>query len=128
MQTQIARQQSGPTGGLSVSLEKNTINSTNLTVFSSSDPQKHYKEIDNKMDVDGDPEDVDLEDTENHWGINGISNLGNTCYVNATLQCLFRVQPLRDYFLNGLHIAELNPNNTKGSGGKLAKAYGELLG
>lgn len=42
-------------------------------------------------------------------GINGIRNLGNTCYVNAALNCLFKIQPLADYCLNNLHLKELKP-------------------
>ena len=29
----------------------------------------------------------------------GLANLGNTCYMNAALQCLGSVVPLRSYFM-----------------------------
>lgn len=29
----------------------------------------------------------------------GLANLGNTCYMNASLQCLSNIRRLRDYFL-----------------------------
>lgn len=30
----------------------------------------------------------------------GIINLGNTCYINATLQCLLSIHPFVDWLLN----------------------------
>ena len=33
----------------------------------------------------------------------GIANLGNTCYLAATLQCLLRVPTLRNYLLRQSH-------------------------
>ena len=30
----------------------------------------------------------------------GLNNIGATCYMNATLQCLSNTKPLKEYFLN----------------------------
>ncbi len=79
------------------------------------------------MHIDDDEAEVDLEDESLQNGINGISNLGNTCYINSTLNCLFKIQPLCDYFLNGLHHAEMNLANKLGSQGKVSHAFGDLL-
>ena len=53
----------------------------------------------------------------------GFTNIGNTCYFNAAVQCLTRVQPLNDYIFSDQFAQDINTNNPKGSGGRIAKAY-----
>ncbi|EAR96715.2 ubiquitin carboxy-terminal hydrolase (macronuclear) [Tetrahymena thermophila SB210] len=60
-------------------------------------------------------------------GLVGISNLGNTCFINSALQCLLNVQPLMDYFLSDLHNQEVNTNNPLGSKGKVTYAFADLV-
>lgn len=36
---------------------------------------------------------------EKYYGYTGIYNLGNTCFINAVLQCLANTEPLKDYFI-----------------------------
>lgn len=57
----------------------------------------------------------------------GLSNLGNTCFMNSTLQCLAHTPPLRQYFLTGEFRRDLNPNNPLGTGGELAVEFSKLL-
>jgi len=60
-------------------------------------------------------------------GTCGLSNLGNTCYMNSALQCLRSVEELSKYFLSGEYENELNPSNPLAHHGKVARAYGGLI-
>ncbi|KAL0700339.1 hypothetical protein Bca4012_056461 [Brassica carinata] len=59
-------------------------------------------------------------------GIRGLHNLGNTCFMNSTLQCLAHTPPFVDYFLKD-YRDDINEDNPLGMRGELATAVGELL-
>ena len=67
------------------------------------------------------------ENKDKNKGIIGLINLGNTCYMNCSLQCLSHTKVLRNYFLNKNFQNEINFLSKFGSNGVLLKSYSDLL-
>jgi ubiquitin carboxyl-terminal hydrolase 14 len=51
----------------------------------------------------------------------GLANLGNTCYLNSSIQCLKRIDEFKDFFLNN------QISNTQTPEGKLAYFMQSLI-
>ncbi|KAI9204854.1 uncharacterized protein BJ171DRAFT_567881 [Polychytrium aggregatum] len=60
-------------------------------------------------------------------GAVGLSNLGNTCFMNSALQCLSNTPLLTSYFISGKWTGELNRDNPLGMKGEVADAYANLI-
>ncbi|CAF0758967.1 unnamed protein product [Didymodactylos carnosus] len=57
----------------------------------------------------------------------GLSNLGNTCFMNSAIQCISNVGELTSYFLNEEYKPHINVANPLGMKGEVATAYAELI-
>lgn len=60
-------------------------------------------------------------------GLCGLSNMGNTCFMNAALQCLSNTPPLTNYILTDKYLEDINPTNPLGMHGEIARTYAELI-
>uniref|UniRef100_A0A8C5LTF2 Ubiquitin carboxyl-terminal hydrolase 32 n=1 Tax=Leptobrachium leishanense TaxID=445787 RepID=A0A8C5LTF2_9ANUR len=70
---------------------------------------------------------IDRHKVPTEKGATGLSNLGNTCFMNSSIQCVSNTQPLTKYFISGRHLYELNRQNPIGMKGHMAKCYGDLV-
>ena len=60
-------------------------------------------------------------------GVAGLYNLGNTCYMNCSLQCLSHTKDLTKYFLNYCFQNEVNLSSSFGTNGILVKIYLDII-
>jgi len=67
------------------------------------------------------------ENANKNKGLASLFNLGNTCYINCSIQCLSHTKDLTKYILNNYYQNEINLKNSLGSNGALLKAYSDLI-
>lgn len=98
-------------------------NNNNVLLLPASTTAHYDHNVQDNYD-DFDMQDVPLK-RKRH--ASGLSNLGNTCFMNSTLQCLAHTDPLRRYFLTKEYKMDLNRDNPLGTGGELATEFAKLL-
>ncbi|CAJ1945668.1 unnamed protein product [Cylindrotheca closterium] len=69
----------------------------------------------------------DLGAVENGDGVVGLYNMGNTCYMNASIQCLSHTPIFRDYFNSKCYLNDINTTNPLGYEGRLAQVSAVLF-
>eukprot|EP00934_Nitzschia_sp_Nitz4_P003844 Nitzschia sp. Nitz4//scaffold66_size103028//37925//43391//NITZ4_004496-RA/size103028-snap-gene-0.138-mRNA-1//-1//CDS//3329556344//3834//frame0 len=65
--------------------------------------------------------------TETGDGIVGLYNMGNTCYLNSSIQCLSHTPIFRDYFTSKCYLKDINTTNPLGHQGHLAQVSAVLI-
>jgi hypothetical protein len=60
-------------------------------------------------------------------GIVGLYNMGNTCYLNASIQCLSHTPIFREYFNSKCYLNDINTTNPLGHEGHLAQVSALLI-
>ncbi|KAL0060484.1 ubiquitin-specific protease doa4 [Marasmius tenuissimus] len=60
-------------------------------------------------------------------GMSGLKNMGNTCYMNAPIQCLSASPPFARFFTEGRWKTAVNHVNPLGSKGRLTSSFAQLV-
>ena len=60
-------------------------------------------------------------------GLTGLRNMGNTCYMNSTMQCLCNTSPLAIYFLSDSYQRDINRENPEGSRGQVTEEFAAVV-
>uniref|UniRef100_A0A448ZNE9 ubiquitinyl hydrolase 1 n=1 Tax=Pseudo-nitzschia multistriata TaxID=183589 RepID=A0A448ZNE9_9STRA len=104
--------------------QNGTSNITLLLELKNEETDKWPRGIDGKnwMFRKGDSNTMETGD-----GIVGLYNMGNTCYLNSSIQCLSHTPIFRDYFTSKCYLNDINTTNPLGHEGQLAQVSAVLI-
>lgn len=70
---------------------------------------------------------VSKQELTKRKGLVGITNMLNTCYISAAIQCLSHSMQLTEYILSNQWKSEINTLNRIGSGGRFIVEFSKLI-
>jgi ubiquitin carboxyl-terminal hydrolase 4/11 len=68
-----------------------------------------------------------LPSSTSRAGLTGLTNLGNTCFMNTIIQCLSNTAPLAKYLLTNSYKEHINIESKYGTKGQLIRAFADLI-
>ena len=108
---------------------QNFINQNNLKNNSNNNNNQNLTKDDNKI-VINDLLIPDSKDIQKYFPLIGLNNVGLTCYMNSTLQCLLHLPELNYYFINNYPKQKKNfckINNDAETEGIISKYYYDVV-